>query len=203
MATCDEHWRLCADGSVCTPLRNGSAVCFTGGAGSERDECVFNTDCAPGLLCFGTSAEAYCLSACHELDPACGPDQICRTRSSGKGYCRDALGAPCEASADCAGSLGCTTEELDTGEQELFPSGYCALFDCETNSDCPGDSVCRPLGAGDSARRLCLDVCASDADCRFHQGYRCLGAASCEGSDSPESCEARFGPLTLCALPPQ
>jgi hypothetical protein len=97
----------------------------------------------------------------------------------GGSACTPSIGSPCMASSDCAsqGNRFCDTSQ---------PDGYCTVFGCADNS-CPDHAVCVTfhaalpsceyndyLAPARTSRTLCLQHCATDADCRTSEGYLCL-----------------------------
>jgi hypothetical protein len=202
MQNCDERWRICGDGSVCTPRLNSAApICFTAGTTPRGERCANNLECEPGTLCFGSSGELYCLDACHQLDEnVCPPDSRCEViDSGGKGLCRPRLGASCATSADCSDDLRCS-EELADELQGLLPAGYCTEAGCTTDSDCPLGGVCRTLPGPDATTEIaiCMATCTTDGDCRFNQDYRCLRDSYCDQVGNPQECEAFRDGKDIC-----
>ena len=198
MARCEESWRPCPDGSLCLPTMAMGAVCYTGGDRPGGSACASNIECGPGLLCLGTeNAGRYCMRACHWEVPVCEADERCWMidESTGKGYCIDRLGASCTPGSACGEGLVCSQEALsEPRERELFPLGACLAVDCQGDEDCPGDGRCRPLGAAENARRVCVDGCQEDSDCRFYHDYRCVDEARCrQEATAVEDCLARVG----------
>lgn len=193
MAKCTVNYDLCMDGSVCLPVMTQDAsICYLGGGFAEKEACNSNLDCAPGLLCFGTSGQFFCRQACDEGLGACASDDYCLRLSTGAGLCRDTVGAPCPG-APCATGLGCSLDDPDISS--LFPGGYCTK-DCGSDADCPGDSVCRKFPS--VAKSICVGSCSHPSDCRFNAGYDCYDATSCSDSADPTACETFFGGHRLC-----
>jgi hypothetical protein len=97
----------------------------------------------------------------------------------GGSACTPSIGSPCTESSDCAsqGNRFCDTSQ---------PEGYCTVYGCADNS-CPDHAVCVTfhaalpscdyndyLAPARTSRTLCLQHCATDADCRTSEGYLCL-----------------------------
>jgi hypothetical protein len=202
MAHCEGPWSICEDGSVCTPVATGEPICYTGGSLEHGGQCNSNLACGSGLLCVGLPDRPHhCLEACHTETGGCGEHRLCRQfGDAGKGYCRHHVGRECVGGADCAGGLTCTMALGETLVRD-FPDGYCTSTGCETDADCPGESVCRPHAA--SGTRLCLAPCRVDADCRVgrQSGYRCLTESFCETVADPDRCRALRDGDNLCAPP--
>jgi hypothetical protein len=198
MEHCAPAGRLCADGSVCV-ARLGAAepICYTGGATERGEACETNLDCVAGTLCFGVGGEHYCLDACHTLDAdVCGESQVCQVGAqSSRGLCRHRLGEACDLDGDCAAPLRCS-REVDPQFDALLPRGYCSVFDCTADADCPDGGVCRTLP--DATRSLCMPPCAADADCRFNLDYRCLDDSYCAQLAGSDDCEAFRDDKSFC-----
>jgi hypothetical protein len=96
-----------------------------------------------------------------------------------------AAGTPCATSAECFANHD---DPVCLPLNEGFPGGYCSEFCDLAAPDCAGDGVCAQLGL--SASGVCLDGCATDADCR--SGYLCKDLGNAE-----KACLA--GPETDCA----
>jgi hypothetical protein len=202
MQNCEERWRICDDGSVCTPrLNSAEPICFTAGTSPRGARCETNLECEPGTLCFGSGGELYCLEACHHLDPGVCPDDArCELiDNGGKGLCRSRLGASCTTSADCSSTLTCS-EELGAEFESLLRAGYCTDAECASDADCPFDGVCRtvPTAEGNTQTAICMATCATDGDCRFNQDYRCLRDGYCDETSDPEACEAFRAGEDIC-----
>lgn len=181
MNYCDDVWTFCENGSVCTPVANGSPICYTGGTSDRRSRCQSNLDCQSGLLCVGVPDEThYCLGACHAEEGGCGDHQRCKPfGSSGKGYCRHVVGDRCSGSNNCADALTCSST-LAPAVRQKFPGGYCTTSGCESDGDCPGEAVCRTYP--DTSISMCFGPCEDDPDCRLTDRYACLDKQFCDVS---------------------
>ncbi len=87
------------------------------------------------------------------------------------GGCSKQIGDACRTVLDCsvAGTRACDLTQ---------PYGYCTLQGCETNS-CPTEAVCvqfRP-SVDRLTTRYCMYSCTDNDDCRYTQGYHCIGAS--------------------------
>ncbi|MFT6395880.1 MAG: hypothetical protein ACJAYU_000622 [Bradymonadia bacterium] len=71
---------------------------------------------------------------------------------------------------DCVADQQCASGECLLPE-EGFPGGMCSVTGCEGRSDC--FSVGAACLRGEFNGNLCVQLCASDAECR--EGYRCAG----------------------------
>ncbi len=70
------------------------------------------------------------------------------------------LGSPCASEAACASGLCITSGD--------FPGGVCTER-CGDEGPCPTGFACVSNASG-----ICLETCATDADCaRASEGYRC------------------------------
>ena len=189
MKNCENVWSLCADGAVCTPVANGSPICYIGGPTPRGETCRSNLDCAPGLLCVGTNEEPhYCVEACHADSGGCSGEDFCMEfGNSGKGYCRHQVGAACDNSSECRGDLVCTTG-LDAPVSNRFPSGYCTKSGCKNDDDCPGAARCRTYP--ETSISICFSPCEYPSDCRLAGQYACLDRQECSQSGGADACNA-------------
>ncbi|MFK7988165.1 MAG: hypothetical protein AB8I08_19245 [Sandaracinaceae bacterium] len=96
--------------------------------------------------------------------------------------CAPSIGDSCGSSIDCSVN-GDRTCDLTR------PGGACTIFSCEADN-CPDDAVCVRFRPDPSrlAFNACMRRCTQDGDCRFDDGYRCLGVD--EITTTPESGEA-------------
>lgn len=139
-------------GGYCASPCDGDAACGDGVCAS------FGTEEAP---------DPGCLSGC-EASSDCRPGYHCDTWSYSRGACRPGaagIGDACVAGWDCA-----TEACIDDAS---WPRGYCTAA-CESETACArlgGDALCVDLGSSEDPLPLCLDGCATDADCRA--GYHC------------------------------
>ncbi len=84
------------------------------------------------------------------------------------------VGGPCVDTLSCASGSYCL-------EGPSYPAGVCTVA-CNTDAECPGDSVCVAQGSGS-----CLLVCTVDADCG-RDGYRCRTTSRHDASGSVDVC---------------
>ncbi len=74
------------------------------------------------------------------------------------------VGLACDADTACGGGCCHSTDR--------FGGGYCTLFDCENDQDCPSNAICAPsLGTG--GHPYCAKRCTSNDDCRADEYYYC------------------------------
>jgi hypothetical protein len=194
MRICDEAGRVCDDGSICTARLNAPPVCYTLGDVPEGGTCTVNLECTPGSLCFGSEPDQYCIRGCHPLDDACDDGEFCDANDQ-KGPCRSIVGADCDATADCRDDLICTTAQADP-LGSAFPDGYCTATGCSSDDDCPYESVCRTPPGTETA--ICMQTCETESDCRFNQGYTCLGPTDCGETNDRQACGDFVGSQRLC-----
>lgn len=197
MRKCDEKWTKCEDGSLCTPVGNGSLVCYTGGANPPGTSCQNQLQCDDGLLCVGlqNQDEFNCLPGCHVRKGGCSSTDFCKPLPEPpRGYCRSYVGARCgDASNSCAAGLKCSTSFARlTGK---FPGGYCTQ-ECSDDGDCGDGAVCRTYPGTDLD--MCFSTCEYDADCRLTDAYSCLEPDDCAAQARSEDCEAFRGGASLC-----
>jgi hypothetical protein len=88
------------------------------------------------------------------------------------------VGDPCENDDQCPGLPGWTRTCLDSTIGSLhFPGGYCSS-DCSEYPDCGPGAVC----VEDPPRfSLCFRSCLSNWDCRWSDGYECIGLPGITG----------------------
>ena len=198
MAFCEDVWTFCEDGSVCTPVANGSPICYTGGALTRGSKCDSNLDCQPGLLCVGVPDNPhYCIDACHADEGGCDANEHCRAfGSSGKGYCRHNVGDRCSGPGTCTEGLACSSQ-LDPAVRNNFAGGYCTASGCESDADCPGEAVCRTYP--NTSISMCFGPCDDDTDCRLTDHYACLDQSACDNSSgAPSKCNDFRDGKTFC-----
>ena len=108
------------------------------------------------------------------------------TRDAGADVAPSLVGAPCRADDDCA-ALRCAThfERVCAGPIRPhtwsidFPGGWCNpaldLARGDIPGGCPAGTTTLTVGTGCDGVpfRFCTRSCASDADCRAAEGYRC------------------------------
>ena len=108
------------------------------------------------------------------------------------------VGASCSTGMDCDGGV-CVTG---------WPSGYCSA-QCSQSVACPGGSTCYQLNSSQGPVLVCLDDCASSADCR--PGYACVvtqGRGACGPACSSDAecaqgyvCDSSTGQCTQSSTP--
>jgi len=186
MQTCDDPWSRCEGGSICTPVGNGSQVCYTGGAGEPGTSCNSNLQCDDGLLCVEVDDGNFeCLPGCHVDLGGCSENEFCKPLSGApRGYCRSKLGARCDDPEwSCANELQCSTD-FPAEAAAAFPDGYCTKS-CETDDDC-SSGVCRTYPGTDVT--LCFATCEYEAACRLADAYGCLEPDDCSSQARAEEC---------------
>lgn len=156
-----------------------------------------DTDCMSEMSCI-SAEEVACddfmdndkdgLFDCEDPD-ACQTFALC---APGAG----AIGAPCTTAHDCASDTNAPVCLTDA--QMNWTGGSCSAFcDLFTSGDCPGDAVCASVDGplGWMGRGVCIDGCASDADCR--PAYVCALIGGMTGGPLgcipiPETCSGGF-----------
>ena len=111
----------CPSNKVCDPV-SGDCV---------SDYCTTGSDCPDGLPCLQT----YCVYDCTQHTD-CRPDYLCKEFAEGEfcglsGYAKS--GAECVWFSQCADERICLFEDM---------GGYCAVYGCETDWECPLDAWC-------------------------------------------------------------
>jgi len=79
--------------------------------------------------------------------------------------CNDSLvsrsvGARCDRTIEC--------DDRCLAPSEEWPGGFCTI-DCDSDNDCPEDTMCIKEGDGG----VCAYFCRDDRDCIFLGGYLC------------------------------
>jgi hypothetical protein len=102
--------------------------------------------------------------------------------SGGTSHGSGAIGAPCKTDADCTDPPAQCYTTLGGGPAPTiqFPGGFCSR-PCDPSSgepecgDVAGCATLSSAGGGTSATLvMCTPPCASDADCRAGEGYKCF-----------------------------
>lgn len=133
-------------------------------------------------------ALAFALDACGTRNNNGSPDATARDVAPDAPPTR--VGLACAGDADCPG-LTCVTrfERMCQGPIRPhtwsmdFPGGVCHPPVDLARGDIPGGcpagtrTITAYVGCDGIPVRLCARVCASDADCRAAEGYRCNGEA--------------------------
>ncbi|MEO1231810.1 MAG: hypothetical protein AAFZ18_23165 [Myxococcota bacterium] len=181
----------CPGTSLCLTAQTGEAFC--------ADRCDSDLEgCVSGFTCLniagaGQPAAFFCVP----------PNATCR---DGVGY-----GTPCfEDTSACLSTL-------DHCEGDAFAAGYCTSSGCAGDQDCPPGYIC---GTGDDGNAACLSTrltaaetcgridgqtgCATDHECAWTNGERCVRSTSalpgiCASDCSAASCAAG----TTCRSTPQ
>ncbi len=154
--------KSCPAGQVCDP---GAGKCVL-------DYCEGPGDCPAGMPCIQT----YCVQSC-QAPSDCRDGYACKTFPEGT-FCGEKgqgqSGAPCDYFSECADDRACLFEDQ---------GGYCAVFGCASDWDCPLDAWC--IHASDTD--WCAAECQGDSDCNQAGGFGCKSATSVDGV-----------PVTLC-----
>lgn len=187
---CDAGFGVCTGDATCMPVGFGSSwQCLA--------NCSTSSDCRPGYACqdlgfgqtvcyIGPPPEVDCDNLTDDdLDGLvdCEDPSDCQTFfdcQSGFGV----VGDPCFSPSDCSANM---TDPLCLSESYTgYLGGYCSEFCDLVNDDCSGDAICVDMGYS-AVNGICMDTCASDADCRM--GYVCadMGFAQTICTMGPES----------------
>lgn len=154
--------KSCPVGEVCDPAAGKCVL----------DYCEDWGDCPAGMPCIQT----YCVQSCGKPSD-CRVGYACKTFPEGT-FCGEEgqgkSGAPCTYFSECADDRACLFEDQ---------GGYCAVFGCASDWDCPLDAWC----VARSGMHYCAAECLKDADCNQASGFRCQSATSVDGI-----------PVTLC-----
>ncbi len=77
----------CSQGAACYLVKDVITGCVCPvGTSSEGGSCTKTYECAPGLVCAGTSAPGTCTKICDPLDDQCPAGTSCLEISAFKGY---------------------------------------------------------------------------------------------------------------------
>ncbi len=92
------------------------------------------------------------------------PPFECDATSMPEGF----VGNPCTDDSDCGG--GCCLEAVDV----YYYDNYCTLDDCDSDAECPADSLCtRNVHPVVQVDHFCAKRCSDDSECRTPE-YACL-----------------------------
>ncbi|MCC6875786.1 MAG: hypothetical protein IT378_15875 [Sandaracinaceae bacterium] len=91
--------------------------------------------------------------------------------------CTPAIGDGCGNSLNCSinGDRFCDTS---------VRGGECTIFGCESGT-CPGEATCVRFRPDPSRLSFtaCMRTCQVDGNCRYDDGFRCVGAADVTSPD--------------------
>lgn len=229
----------CATDAVCdSAIGAGDGFCLRGAVGRTRwpaegfcvnriDACALDADCGAGNRCATVEDPLgpfrVCLPGCAAGDCACPAGQVCRASLAavpvrdgvtvcGPGTPSARDGASCTSLGDCAADSDCFADALEA------PNGECRRWGCTVGDDttcaAAGDGHCVSASTLDplaTSGTVCVDACASDADCRVAEGYRCVDGGSgvgryCRHPQAGDACavDADCGSAAAwdCALGP-
>ena len=139
----------CIDGNPCVVLNPSDATPKT----ACMQGCSTDDDCRFGYACADYEGSRICLEA-----NASGP-----RNPDGEDD-----GLECVANINCKGGT-CIRANEEEGGATSYPGGYCTTRDCESDTDCNGDSIC----VSRTRSTACFKTCTSNDDCR--SGYECRG----------------------------
>ncbi len=123
------------------------------------------TPCPGSAICWGPTKPTHICEAECDQDPDCrvGDGYACKRLTAAFGgldarMClpsgKQAVGQPCAAPLDCAGSATCLVGEGG------MAGGYCARVGCGKSDPCDKGTACVLKG-----KPTCLKLCTSDVDC--------------------------------------
>ncbi len=139
-------------------------VCDAASGKCVPDYCGGLAQCPAGMPCVQT----YCVEACQEPSD-CRDGYACKTFPEGT-FCGEKgqgeSGAPCDYFSECADDRVCLFEDK---------GGYCAVFGCGSDWDCPLDAWCVTSGQ----MTWCAAECQMVTDC--NAGFQCSPATSTDG----------------------
>lgn len=148
--------KSCPAGQVCDPAAGKCVL----------DYCEGPEHCPAGMPCIQT----YCVQSC-EKPSDCRDGYACKTFPEGT-FCGEKgqgkSGATCDYFSECADDRACLFEAQ---------GGYCAVFGCASDWDCPLDAWCVAGGGMD----WCAAECQQDTDCHVAGGFTCRPATSTDG----------------------
>ncbi|MFO0683712.1 MAG: hypothetical protein U0234_16760 [Sandaracinus sp.] len=229
----------CTTDAICdSAVGAGDGFCLRGMVGSTTwptegfctnriDACTLDGDCGAGNHCATVEDPLgpfrVCLPGCAASDCACPAGQVCRgtlaraplrdgVTACGPGTSSARDGAACASLGECAADSDCFADAFE------LPNGQCRRMGCTLGDD----ATCAPAGDGHcvsastldplaTSGTVCVDACASDADCRIADGYRCVDGGAgvgryCRHPQAGDACavDADCGsPSTWdCALGP-
>lgn len=192
----------CNCSSDCRGNDTNPGICVFGvcmqEASSACSEPASQAECPHGSKCWGMAGTTYhlcfpdcdtysCAGVCDDsgtctvatsdtsCDGTCSP--LCVNSSGnedwGTGPATDgSVGSMCETDADCSADAPDCINDYP-GLINPMVGGYCTVRNCGQD-DCPSGSTCLSIEGTDLS--MCLDRCASSADCR--QGYSCFGGTN-------------------------
>ena len=155
----------CGEGTVCSPYVSQvgpTTFCFGAGEVPVGGRCLFDTDCAPGLLC-GSGA---CGEPCEVGGTSCGVNGECRAigELAGRDFgacCTIPEGEVCDLVTDCgcAANEACSTSDTEGRVcRPLDATAAVSSVVCDALADtCPAGHSCLKNG--------CVRNCRVDADC--------------------------------------
>lgn len=168
----------CPGGERCLPAGNDSGYCGAIGAADDGDSCVFVTDCAEGLVCFGGDCVASCSTASAEDCPGSTCVHGLGTIGGvGFGICAPAC---TPGAGDCADGTQCRPIGRNDGYHVWACLEGAGTLDvgqpCTEPGSCRDGLACQRTFAGDDMSGECVEVCDvnTGAGCDI-PGQSCVG----------------------------
>jgi hypothetical protein len=167
---------VCLQGAIEVVAWPADGYCIRDDGGTT---CATDDDCGAGGACievadFGPGYR-ICMAACCDFD-TCPAGQACFDTLSGIALSQSAC-VPGNATARdgdaCAGFFDCNEFSQCKNDFE-HPGGACERFACTGDADCHGGVCITDDEEPPFAINICVDGCATDADCRRAEGYRCF-----------------------------
>ena len=185
----------CGAGESCVPSTGKCAV-----VKAQCDECVAQTDCAPGLKCVKLGASKVCAPTCDNNGP-CPENSACQKTTVGTICAFSAAtccyGPNCTPASGCA---SCPSKCFAGGCVECVADGDCAGGKCDLNNHtCITSGPCTAPTPIKLASGQCVE-CTNDTHCASSKvGPKCdLSNNTCAASSATNECKACVDPYPGC-----
>lgn len=185
----------CAKGESCVPSTGKCAV-----VKAQCDECVAQTDCAPGLKCVKLGASKVCAPTCDNNGP-CPETSSCQKTTVGNicAFSSDTCcyGPSCTPASGCS---SCPTKCFGGACVDCLADGDCSGGKCDVNKHtCITSGPCTGSTPIKLANGQCVE-CANDTHCASSGvGPKCdLATNKCAASTASNECKACVDPFPGC-----